>query len=188
MDVVRHAGGSGGVSMTREDLLELRRILCAGHGPITRGEAEALMDLAEATAGQPVDAAYGELLARAVGNHLLGESCRAVPEVREALRRERWLDERVPLTGGVRRVFSRVLTCVISGDGFIDAGGGWLAQGAADAILDAVLGSGDVIDSAEAAWLRERLARGATTNPALASLRFFLRGEPMVEQRLAKVA
>jgi hypothetical protein len=184
--------GSAPRAITGPDVEDLRRILYAcsseGFGFVTRSEAEVLFDLADLTAGQSNVPAFADLFARAIGNHLLGVKRHASPEVREALRRERWLDERQSLSGGLRRVFSRALTCVISGDGFVDAAGGWLAQGAADAVLDHALAPGEMIDVEEAAWLRERLARSDPSNPAIVALRAFLQGEPGADLALAKVA
>ncbi|MFO1148778.1 MAG: hypothetical protein U1E62_10405 [Alsobacter sp.] len=186
--ILHRRDGSGRPCLAAEDVAVLRGLLCQATGPVTRVEAEVLFDLAEATAGQDNDPAFPDLFARAFGNYLLGLAGHPATEARDALRRDLWLNERQDVSGGLRGVFSRVLTCVISGDGFLHSGGGWLAQGAADTILDQVLWSGDLRDAAEAGWLRERLARSAPEIPALVALDTFLRVQGTAERPFAKVA
>jgi hypothetical protein len=183
--------------LTAADVEELRRALLAGSGegsgPITRDEADALLALVDATAGRDNHPSFSDLFARALGNHLLALGEPVGPEVRESLRRDRWLDERHPITGGVRGFFARSLTCIISGDGFVNAAGSWLARGAADAVFEAKLGqAGQMIDRAEAAWLRRRLAGCESGASAVRALLDFVHDEAampaMTETLLDKVA
>jgi hypothetical protein len=176
--------------VTDADVVALRQVLYAaaseGFGFVTRGEAEQLFAIARAAGDTPHAPAFDDLFARAVGNHLLADRSHLVPSAAEALRRERWLDERQSLAGGLGRLFSRVLTCVISGDGFVNGAGGWLAQGAADTILGI---SGGVISPNEARWLESQIATCAPGNPSVAALMAFIAEEPgEVRAALGKVA
>jgi hypothetical protein len=171
-----------GAGVSATDVEALRRILYAasgeGFGHVTRREAEALFAIAEGTAARANHPSFADLFARAVGNHLLSCGGRVAPEAAEALRRERWLDERQPLSGGIARFFSRALTCVISGDGFVDASGGWLADSAAQAVLDAKAGpTGELIDAEEALWLKEKILGMDRTIPAVRALTTFIWAE-----------
>ena len=76
--------------------------------------------------------------------------------------------------GGLRGVFSRALTSVISGDGFVGAGG-WVAQGAADSLLPQ--GEDGVIDKAEAQWLRAQMGSCDPSSPSILALRAFIEVE-----------
>lgn len=176
--------------VTDEDVAALRQVLYAasseGFGFVTRAEAEQLFAIARAAGETPHAPAFDDLFARAIGNHLLSNRSHVVPAAAEALRRDRWLDERQSLSGGLGRLFSRILTCVISGDGFVNGSGGWLAQGAANTILGE---PGEIITADEARWLAEQVAACAAGNPSVAALMAFIAEEPGEARRaLAKVA
>ena len=100
-----HAAGT----VTEADVDVLRSVLYAATtgsvGHVTREEAEALFDIAHATAHGTCDPAFDELFARAVGNHLMA-ICSHVPSRNEMLHRDQWLDQRESLAG----FFSRMLT------------------------------------------------------------------------------
>jgi hypothetical protein len=72
-----------------DDMNLIRRVLEAAGGPdgkpVSRGEAEALFDLHDATAGGSNDAGFAELFYRAIAQHLLAASGAPVPHRREAL-------------------------------------------------------------------------------------------------------
>ena len=152
------------------DVEDLRRgLLAAGPGPVTRGEIEDLLGAAgRAGAGRLV-----ELLALASGNRLLSCGGSFGPEVDEALQRGRWLDGRLSMPMGLEGCFARVLTCVISGDGFFDGRGGWIASGAARAILDAKRDDGGAF-AAEVAWLGDAILRAGLPDPAARALLGFI--------------
>ncbi|HEX4158041.1 MAG TPA: hypothetical protein VHY79_06170 [Rhizomicrobium sp.] len=86
-----HAAGT----VTNADVEALRSILYAAKsdsvGHVSREEAEALFDIAHATASGACDPAFGELFARAVGNYLTA-ICWHEPSREQALHREHWLD------------------------------------------------------------------------------------------------
>ncbi len=62
------------------ELRLMQRVLwgaeAGGHLAISREEAEALFDIADATAGATNDAAWNDMFARAVGNYLIGATAR----------------------------------------------------------------------------------------------------------------
>jgi hypothetical protein len=99
---------SAGV-ITKSDVEALRAILCAATtgsaGHVTQEEAEALFEIAHATADAKVDPSFDDLFARSVGNYLLAISLH-VPSATDALHRENWLDDREHLPGFLSRIFS----------------------------------------------------------------------------------
>jgi hypothetical protein len=103
-------GDHAACSVTKADVEALRAVLYAATsgsaGHITREEAEALFDIAHATAQGACDPVFDELFARAVGNYLMAISWHA-PSRQEALHREHWLDEREHLPGFFSRMFAR---------------------------------------------------------------------------------
>jgi hypothetical protein len=86
--------------VTRADVDALRAVLYAAKtgtaGHVTREEAEALFDIAHATAHAQNDASFDDLFARAVGNYLMAINV-DVPDAGEALHFEKWLDEKESL-------------------------------------------------------------------------------------------
>ena len=84
-------------TVTKADVEALRSVLFAATtgsvAHVTREEAEALFDIAHATADGTCDPAFDDLFARAVGNYLMAISWHD-PSRNQALHRERWLDER----------------------------------------------------------------------------------------------
>ncbi len=87
-------------AVTKADVEALRSVLYAATtgsvAHVTREEAEALFDIAHATAGGTCDPAFDDLFARAIGNYLMAISWHD-PSRNQALHRERWLDERETL-------------------------------------------------------------------------------------------
>jgi len=82
--------------VTRPDVEALRAVLYAAKNGtaehVTQEEAEALFDIAHATAQAQNDPSFDELFARAVGNYLMAINL-DVPDAAEALHFEKWLDE-----------------------------------------------------------------------------------------------
>ncbi len=97
-----HAAGT----VTKEDVKTLRYVLYAATSGsvahVTREEAEALFDIAHATAEGTSDPAFDDLFARAIGNYLMA-ICWQAPSSEQALHRERWLDERDSLVAFLSR-------------------------------------------------------------------------------------
>jgi hypothetical protein len=94
--------------VTKPDADALRAVLYAATpgsaGHVTREEAQALFEIANATANAPADPAFDDVFARAVGNYLMGATLRPL-DAAETLHREHWLSEREALPG----FFSRLL-------------------------------------------------------------------------------
>ena len=81
------------------DVEILRKVVYAPGSPgaytVTRGEAELLFDLDRATRGSENAAGWPDLFAKAIANALMfPRGAPTVPAADEALRRERWLEER----------------------------------------------------------------------------------------------
>lgn len=99
---------SGIIGEAEVDLL--RRILYAAGGDgnvaITRAEAEVLFDINDATTEADNDPSWSDLFAKAIANHLLAAHGYKVPDRDEALRRERWLDERDGTLGFMQNMLS----------------------------------------------------------------------------------
>lgn len=167
------AHGGAAPFLTAEDVTLIRRTLFAAAGEgtcfVSRAEAEALFDIAEATAGRTAGSGFEDLFARAVGNHLLAAGGVVAPDAGEALRRERWLDDRQPLGHGIGEFFARALTAAVGGDSF--STGGWVAGSAAQHVL------AETIDEVEAAWLVARLHRDGGLSDAEKRLLRFLKTE-----------
>ena len=90
-------------AISAADVAALRRILyaCGGDGniAITRAEAEALMDIAEAADESLCDPAWIDLYAKAIANHLMAASGFTPPPREQALRQEAWLEAEPDLAG-----------------------------------------------------------------------------------------
>jgi len=99
--------------LAESDIELIRRILYAygGEGclPVTRAEAEVLLLVDSAVVGQPLSAAWADLLAKAIVSVVMAASGFAVPIREQALRREAWPEESPALA------FADVLACLRSG-------------------------------------------------------------------------
>ena len=95
-------------TVTKADVETLRSVLYSAATDsvchVTREEAEALFDIAHATAQGACDPAFDDLFARAVGNYLTG-ICWHVPARKEVLHRDQWLDEGDSLAGFFSHMF-----------------------------------------------------------------------------------
>jgi hypothetical protein len=162
--------------VTKPDVEALRAVLFAATSGsachITQEEAEALFDIAHATAKGKVDPSFDDLFARAIGNYLVA-TCMQVPSAAEALHREKWLDEREKLPGFFSRLFGSK-----SEMGFFDLLKTPLELADADmGKLEATderarAESGKITDS-EAEWVMAHLTRGGKlTTPELRLLKW----------------
>jgi hypothetical protein len=88
--------------VTKADVEALRAVLYAAKTGtaehVTQEEAEALFDIAHATAHARNDPSFDDLFARAVGNYLMAIHL-DVPDAAEALHFEKWLDQDESLPG-----------------------------------------------------------------------------------------
>ena len=85
--------------MTPSDVELIRKVIYAPGSPggftVTRGEAELLTMLDQATIAEENAPTWPDLFARAVANALMfPRGAPIVPDAREAKRRERWLEQR----------------------------------------------------------------------------------------------
>ena len=179
-------GPNGGVEhepgvVTAEDVEALRTFCFAPTAGaachVDRATAEAMFDIAHATATGANDTAFAQLFAQAVGNYLLGAVFVEAPSRAEAIEIERDMDR--------RESFGEFLSGLA---------GGLLAPNAADgrksvdqlaeeryheenvqaqSRLDAAAG----IDAGEAKWILAHLARGGELTAAEKRLLDFLREE-----------
>ena len=144
---------------------------------VGRAAAEALFDIAHATATACNDAAFPEFFARAVGNYLIGAAFVAVPTRAAALEEEREVDR--------RSSFGSFLSRLAGGLSAPEAADG---RKSVDQLVEeryreendeteARLEAAARIDAGEAKWIVAHLARGGELSPAETRLIAFLRDE-----------
>jgi hypothetical protein len=174
------AGGESGV-VTAEDVEALRAVCYAPNAGaplhVGRAAAEALFDIAHATATARNDPSFADFFARAVGNYLLGATFVAVPSREAALAEEREMDQRT--------TFGAFLSRLAGGLSAPDAADGrksvdQLAEERyreENEATEARLNEAARIDAGEAKWILAHLARGGELSPAEMRLIAFLREE-----------
>jgi hypothetical protein len=173
--------------VTQADVEMLRRIIWAagseGHLAVSREEAEALFDIADATAGADNHPDWDEFFARAVGNYLVGATGRHVPSREMAIRREADADYEVSMM--------RVLTGALNGLGRLGSPGSMLmdmldSRTLGEAIEErsrlenaariSAIADGQNLVGEKAQWLVERVNRnGRMTAPEEALIAFVAR-------------
>jgi len=166
--------------VTKSDVEALRAVLYAATtgsvGHVSQEEAEALFAVAHATAGARVDPSFDDLFARAVGNYLLAISLR-LPDARQALHREHWLDEKETMSGVVKRMFSRA-TGAEPFNVLMSPGQAYEADMAKlDAEDAASRADSETITTSEANWVIAHLTRGGDLTSAERRLLQFLGAE-----------
>lgn len=166
----------------------LRRILYAyaggGNIAITAAEAEILFAINDATEHAEENAAWNDLFAKAIANHLMFASFHT-PLTREvALRQEEWA--RNTSVSPATFVTSMVVALrdVYSWSG---------AKPAAERNVDADIAAAEQVTAAEAAWLAERIGRSGAVSPAEKAALQFIKQEapnlpPVLQELLDKVA
>ncbi len=175
------------VSIGAGDVAILRKALYAPAGDgsllVTRREAEMLFSLNEATGAGDNDPAWTDFFVHALANHLLNPmNAPLVPDRDEAVRRDRWLDER----GQVGTLLSNVGKALAGGD--VPFSHVWAAldpTGAAKAREDAEAEretarlrlSREQVDGDEAKWLAERILRDGSVDENERALLVFLKKE-----------
>ncbi|MBL9099108.1 MAG: hypothetical protein JNK07_19405 [Alphaproteobacteria bacterium] len=176
----RAAIGAGDVAVLRKALHAP-----AGDGSllVTRREAEILFQLNEATGAGENDPAWRDFFVRALANHLLNPmDAPAVPTHEEALRREKWLDER----GSVGKLLSGVGSAIMRGDipfaavwEEIDPTGAAAARKEAEAEDKATRArlARERVDADEAKWLAERILKDGAVDENERALLAFLKKE-----------
>ena len=157
LEQVRLSVLAGDKRISADEVELIRRVLYAKSGSggfwVSRPEAEALFDLDEATATAENDRGWGELFVRAIGNHVLGVARPERPSADDVRRMGAWLDDTSASPG---RFLRRMLS------------------GAAPEPVEAAEAPADVIDHAEAEWLRGRILRGGRIDANVRALLSFL--------------
>ena len=173
--------------ITEGEVALLRRILFAfgGDGSIavTRAEAEVLFRINDACADGPANAAWTDLFVKAIANVIMGASGYKVPSREEALRRERWLDQRGDLSlGGMLGGMFRGLDAVW---------GGYAEQSSEERAIARLerqrieIVTNEEITEGEVDWLAERICRdGKLTENEQKLLDFLRRESPKVHPKL----
>lgn len=144
---------------------------------VDRSTAEALFDIAHATATGANDPAFPDLFAQAVGNYLLGAVFVEAPSREEEIEIARDMDRRESFGAFLSRLAGGLLAPnAADGPKSVDQ----LAEEryyeenvAAQSRLDAAAG----IDAGEAKWILAHLTRGGELSPAEKRLLAFLREE-----------
>jgi hypothetical protein len=179
-------GPLGGVEhepgvVTGEDVEALRAFCFASAGGaaghVDRASAEALFDIAHATATARNDPAFVDFFAKAVGNYLLGAAFVVAPSRAEVLSLEREMDRRESF-GGFLSELAGGLSAPEAADGrkSVDQ----LAEERyylENAETQARLEAASKIDAGEAKWILAHLTRGGELSAAEKRLIAFLRDE-----------
>jgi len=166
----------------------LRRILYAYGGgraiAISRSEAEALFDIADATVDEDNHPSWADLFVKAIANYLMALSGYRVPTREEALKREAWLaDTEVNVSGFFRRAFSGGLS------GVLDA---YKPREPETKVrfdeMQSEIAANEHITAEEADWLIERIqGDGIMHENERALLRFIRDESPQIDPSLKKL-
>lgn len=177
---VDHAAGV----VTAGDVAALRSLVFAAtEGSslhVTRESAEALFDIAHATAGADNDPAFDEFFAKAVGNYLIGVAFRWTPPASVALEHERWADRpatfRSFLGGMVSATLGERLTDVRLENASVDDLDERLfaQENAADA---AAIARAEALGGSAADWVIAHLTRDGALTSAEKRLLAFIAAE-----------
>jgi hypothetical protein len=175
-----------------EALVELmRRALFAASGDsgiwVSRFEANVLFATNDAIAFAKNDAAWNELFARAIGNHLLARAHPNPQTQADALSREAWLkDPSSDFTG----FLSDMVNSFGKGDWFGKVTySPKRARKACELAREIADREAEQVDQAETAWFMDRIDRDQTISPAERALISFLKKEaPGFAQGLATAA
>lgn len=178
--------------ISREDVERMRRLMFAPTGPgglsISREEADALLDLNDATRGVANDPTWTDFFKRAVGNAVTAAAGWAAPGREEALRRENWLAD--PKEGILRAYERKHGPISFTGPGIVSA----LTDLYALAIREMLHGKPDdaiiwerleanaaasaaaaPVDTSEARWLIDRIGQDGHFDENERALILFLR-------------
>jgi hypothetical protein len=210
LDEVKHAviTGEGPIRngaldpgrITMAEVAMVRRVLfglgSAAGMAISRGEAEALFEIDEAVADQDDVPEWGQIFAKAVGDHLMAAVLHRAPPREEARRRELWLDEP---TQGVSGIFGRMFGSfggAIKDTTALFRNGDETETAERAAAREAAIRDAAVITGDEAAWVFQRIGQNGRVTPAEQRLIEFMSeeadnlppGYDQMVERLRKVA
>lgn len=176
-------------AVAASDVVRIRRVLfalgSAGGVAITQWEAEALFELADASAQSENASEWNDLFARAIGCHVMGLLPPPPASEAEMLRREAWLNAPAD-TGG----FLARMVPVSWKDWLGLLGTDPQAEARAEAEARSVaIGVAERITSLESQWLVDRLNRDGTRSAAeIALLAFLEREVPGLPSELRRLA
>ena len=177
------------------DVELIRKVIYAPGSPggftVTRHEAELLISLDQASAGEESAASWPDLFAKGVANALMfPRGAPVVPSAEEALRRQQWLDDR----RGVGNLLHEVGTALLTGDipfgevaEDMDVFGTNAAREADQKeqahVTEAL--ARETIDSEEAAWLIGRIGdTPELSEGTVRLLRFIRENSPSIDPAL----
>ncbi len=209
-DMVMYADGPDargrshdGARVSEADVIALQRVLWGagseGLMAVSRDEAEALVAIADASAGYDNDPKFDDLFAKAIGNYLLGSTGRAVPSRDVALRweTEAYRGDAIGLMQAVLNTsrkadWGQLTTPDFFKDTILNARS--LGEDlehrfeAENAAYDAAQLAAAVMTPEKAGWLLNHVGQnGVTTGPEKALLRFIAREASSLDPSLAKV-
>jgi hypothetical protein len=144
---------------------------------VDRATAEALFDIAHATAAAENAPGFADLFARAVGNHLMGVAFLGTPDPGEVLRHEAALAEPTSFGGFLSAMRGRASRATVADAMESVDEDEEEVIGAINAETDRRLAAASVIDSNEAKWVLAHLGRGGDLTLAEKRLLAFLRDE-----------
>lgn len=180
--------------ITQSDVDLIRKVIYAPGSPggftVTRAEAELLTDLDQGSDAEENAATWPDLFAKAVANSLMfPRGAPIVPDAQEALRRERWLEDR----RGIGALLLDVGKSLFSGNvpvgdaaRDLDVTGKHRADAVRqedDALFQEAM-SREAIDQEEAHWLIAKIGGGALSKGAVQLLRFIKNNSPRVDPAL----
>ncbi len=175
------------------DVELLRRILYAyaggGNIAITTAEAEVLFDINDATAGASNHAAWGDLFAKAIANHLMFAANHAPVNREDALRRDAWLNNTSGNVGDFVAAMVTTLRDIYKVATFKETD----AQRQRREAYFKAMRSAEEISEAEARWLSDRITRDGKMSDAERAALLFIKQEasdihPALAPLLDKVA
>ncbi len=148
----------------------LRRTLYAaggaGHTAVTKEEADMLFDLNDAVKHEDNDPSWSDLFVKAIANYLMAAHGYSIPTRDEALRLEKWVEDRSERTGGltgeiVGGAFSSMLVEGLRGvwADLKSKGPTEEAYGRRQRAHEAMISVNERITVDEAIWLSERIGR-----------------------------
>ena len=184
-------------SVDAADVALLQRILWGagseGQLAISREEAEALVAIADATAGADNVPEFDDLFSRAIGNYLIGATGRDVPSRQDALQAQMPSDHRRNVLGTVQRMLSPTFADLKDGAKFQSLTEATFEASEAghrqrNAARAAVMVAAEVMTSQKASWLLDHVGKnGVTTGPERALLRFIARESSALDGSLKDV-
>lgn len=166
----------------------LRRTLYAaggaGHTAVTKEEADMLFDLNDAVKHADNHASWSDLFVKAIANYLMAAHGYSIPARDEALRLEKWVDDRSHSTGGmtgdiVSGAFSSMLVKGLRGvwSDLTAKGPTEQAYERRQRAHEAMISMNERITVDEAIWLSERIGRDGELDANERALLTFVKEE-----------